>query len=305
MKSTLAIFILLFFVSSQVCRCADQQSAEKVTFATPDKEVIRQGGFVANFYYRRAVDPQKAVMLLGGSDGGLPIHSINEKTINMLVASGYCVLATAYFKEQGLPETLQSVPLEFFDTALAWLNKQPRVKKGGIAVIGTSKGGELALLLASRHPEVKAVVGIVPSGYVFQGIAPRLHTSSSWSYQGKDLPYVPYKVNQTFYQALQTYEFHDVYQQALENTEAAKKARIPVEKINGPILLLSGKKDQIWPSTNMCSEMIRTLKEKKFPFYYEHVAYEVDHRVGWYPEHWKKILEFLSEHYKERNRTSR
>jgi len=141
-------------------------------------------------------------------------------------------------------------------------------------------------------------VGIVPSAYVFQGIARRPHTNSSWSYQGSDLPYVPYRINLTFFKALKTYEFHDVYQQALENTEAKKQARIPVENVNGAILLISGKNDQMWPSTAMCDEIIATLKEKKFSLPYEHVAYDSDHGVSAQVQTWKKIVQFLEDNYK-------
>lgn len=259
--------------------------------------IVREGGLVADFYCSHSNEKQPVIILLGGSEGGLPMYG---DAVHTLVDSGYSVLATAYFKEEGLPQTLRSVPLEFFDKALLWLREHPKVMNGRVAVIGASKGGELALLLASRHLEVKAVVGISPSGHVFQGIANRNHTNSSWAYEGKDLSHVPYKNNLTLFRAVvfRNLKFHDVYKQALENTEAATKARIPVEKINGSILLLSGKNDEMWPSTRMCDDIMKLLKEKGFPFPHEHVAYDTDHGVGAESEAWKKILLFLANNYK-------
>src|SRR5581483_4943151 len=50
-----------------------------------------------------------AVLVLGGSEGGLPGF-----TSRMLAAHGYPSLALAYFKEPGLPQTLDRIPLEYF-----------------------------------------------------------------------------------------------------------------------------------------------------------------------------------------------
>jgi len=298
LKNTAVHGLLSILLLAQPSRSADEKPGGKGSLVAAEKELVREEGLVANFYCGQPDGAQPVILLLGGSNGGLPVHGTNKKAIDTLVNSGYSVLATAYFKEEGLPQTLRSVPLEFFDKALLWLRKHSKVKKGRVAVIGISKGGELALLLASRHPEIKAVVGIVPPAYVFQGIARRYHTNSSWSYEGKDLPYVPYKMNLTFFKAVMTSKFYNVYKQALENTEASEKARISVEKINGPILLLSGKKDQMWPSTSMCDDIIKMLKEKGFPFFHEHVAYDSGHGVGAQARTWKKVVDFLANNYK-------
>ena len=49
----------------------------------------------------------------------------------------------------GLPPTLSNIPLEYFETAIEWLQHQPRLDGGRIAVSGTSRGGELSLLLGA------------------------------------------------------------------------------------------------------------------------------------------------------------
>jgi len=290
---------------------------------------VREEGLAARFYFRRDAEPQLPIIFLGGSEGGVPNLDPKKKGIPF-VEAGYCVLATAYFKEAGLPETLMGVPLEFYDKAKAWLAKHPKVDQSGIAIVGGSKGGELALLLASRDPEVKCVVGIAPASHVFQGIpggdvlhwsklaqsaledcekepagetAGGFELTSSWSYQGEELPYVPIEYSVDLLKAIVTYEFHDVYQRALENTEAAEKTRIPVENIRGAVLLVSGKNDRMWPATKMCDDMVETLRKAKFSFPYEHAVYDIGHSIG--REQWKKIVEFMSEHYTKGRRARR
>jgi dienelactone hydrolase len=269
----------------------------------PKPESVQGEGLFARFYHpAKGNPPWQAIIMLSGSQGGLVTA---RRRIEPLIASGYCVLSTAYFKAEGLPQDLVSVPLEFYDRAKTWLAKNSKVAQGGVAVIGGSKGGELALLLASRDPHIRCVVGIVPASHVFQGIAPRFHMSSSWSYEGKDLPFVPYVFNATFSKAvMETHKFHDVYQEALANAgENAEAARIPVEKSNAAVLLLSGKKDQMWPSTDMCNTIVERLKQEKFPHVLKHVAYDTDHSVGSVREHWIEIATFLRKHYVIKGRT--
>jgi len=49
---------------------------------------------------------------------------------------------------------------------------------------------------------------------------------------------------------------------------------IPVENINGPVLLISGKKDVIWPSSDMSDMVIDRLTKYDHPYFYKHLSYE-------------------------------
>jgi dienelactone hydrolase len=73
--------------------------------------------FAGDFYCEPSAIPRPGILLLGGSEGGRPI-----KHWPMLLAqNGYAVLAVAYFKEKGSPNTLEMIPLEYFDIPIAWL----------------------------------------------------------------------------------------------------------------------------------------------------------------------------------------
>jgi hypothetical protein len=58
-------------------------------------------------------------------------------------------------------------------------------------------------------------------------------------------------------------------------------AEIPVENIHGPVLLLSGKDDQIWPSSLMAARVLERLRRHTHPYADQSVSYEA---VGhWIP----------------------
>jgi dienelactone hydrolase len=256
------------------------------------RQMVSTNGLKAVFYTpAKGTGPWQPVVMLSGSQGGM----IGGKRINRLIASGYCVITPEYL---GKGEELISVPLEFFDNTLDWLQNNPCVTQGGVAVVGGSKGGELALVLASRKKEIKAMVGLVPSSHVFKGIAKRPHRKSSWSYEGKDIPYLPYSNWKATYAFFSKGTFLNTYQSAWDKRDKYPKSRIPCEQSHAAILLLSGKNDTMWPSSLMCNEIINQLNECAYPFPLEHVAYDCGHEVGSKKEHWIKITDFLRKHYK-------
>jgi dienelactone hydrolase len=129
---------------------------------------------------------------LGGAGGGL-----SEGGAESFAREGFAALALAYFGLDGLPRELVEIPLEYFEGAIAWLKRRPMVDAGQVAVVGNSKGGELALLLGATFPrDVGAVVGYAPSAVVWQAMAfdrevyyggPR----SPWAIRGEAVPFVP------------------------------------------------------------------------------------------------------------------
>jgi pimeloyl-ACP methyl ester carboxylesterase len=147
--------------------------------------------------------------------------------------------------------------------------------------MGVSKGGELALLLGTRFLAVGAVIAYVPSSVVFQSLAPGYPRTSSWIYEERELAYVPFLITERYRASGQLVE---LYEDSLMNRVAAEAARIPVERIEGPILLLSGQDDTLWPSTQMASEVMERLREHKHRFTDRHFAYsDAGHFIARYP----------------------
>jgi dienelactone hydrolase len=223
------------------------------------------------------------VLALGGAGGGL-----SEGAAETFASEGFAALALAYFGLDGLPRELVEIPLEYFEGAIAWLKRHPMVHAGCVAVVGNSKGGELALLLGATYPkDVKAVVGYAPSAVVWQGIAfdrevyhggPR----SPWALRGEAVPFVPWarpsgpemvRMMESLLEdrPISTRAF---YERALQDETAVAAAGVAVEKIEAPVLLISGTDDRLWPSTRLSEMAIERLKAHDHPFPREHLRYE-------------------------------
>jgi dienelactone hydrolase len=229
---------------------------------------VRDDGLVARLYEPEKGGPHPGILVLGGSEGGIRSAEANAA---LLASRGYAALAVAYFGMEGLPQRLVGVPLDYLKKAIDWMSARETIDRRRLAVFGGSKGGELALLLASRFPALKTVVAYVPSHVVWQGIG---GAGSSWTYQGQPVPYVPYKGMPSTRGANQPLSLMPFYLGSLDNKESVSKATIPVEKINGPVLVISGKDDQLWPSSIMADMVVARLKEHRHPFKFEHLAYE-------------------------------
>ena len=54
----------------------------------------------------------------------------------------------------------------------------------------------------------------------------------------------------------------------------ADAARLPVERIRGPVLLVSSNRDEMWPAQRMAERMMARLDAAKFAHAHEHLAVE-------------------------------
>ncbi|MGC4074785.1 MAG: acyl-CoA thioester hydrolase/BAAT C-terminal domain-containing protein [Nibricoccus sp.] len=207
-----------------------------------------------------------AILMLGGSEGGFPDYYDTKG----FTEKGYACLVAGYFRTPHTTDRLELIPLEYFEAVIEQFRARPEVGNKKLVVWGGSKGGELALLLASRYPQINGVIAAVPSSVVFQGIGGQ--RVSSWSYKGESIPFVPY-ADYDFSKIVNN-EYVEAYRLSLEQKEFVEKATIPVENINGPVLILSGKADTMWPSSQMGAMIEKRLREKQFKHGYRHVSYE-------------------------------
>ncbi|HYX45065.1 MAG TPA: acyl-CoA thioesterase/BAAT N-terminal domain-containing protein, partial [Acidimicrobiales bacterium] len=111
--------------------------------------------------------PAPGVVVLGGSEGG---RRPALGTAALLAGHGLAALALAYFGEAGLPPTLVEVPVEAVGRALDRLAAHPAVSGRALGIVGSSRGGELALLAAATFPLVGAVVGWAASAVLWAGL---------------------------------------------------------------------------------------------------------------------------------------
>jgi dienelactone hydrolase len=174
-------------------------------------ERLAQTGLYGEYFRPSAPAAHAAVLLIGGSGGGLP----NGYAAGLLASHGFPVLSLAYFGEPGLPSELQRIPLEYFQHALEWLARQPEVDPERVAIVGVSRGGEAALLIGSSYPAlVRAVAAYVPSANV--NPSPLNRDLPAWTIGGSPIPNGP----------------------------------IALEQIAGPVFAVGAADDHLWPSSS-------------------------------------------------------
>lgn len=215
---------------------------------------LAEDGLVGALFLPAGEGPHPAIMILNGSGGG-----INEPRAALWASHGVAALALGYFGAPGLPKYISNTPLEYFARALDWLRARVHPKNGFVAVAGQSRGGELALLLGATFPEkVSAVLGYVPSAFVHGGQAAADPAAGlgrdgpCWTLNGKPLVH-QWQDNATaswkpYDEATDMRRNADAMRTALGDPVAMARARIPVERIAGPVLLISGGDDGAWPS---------------------------------------------------------
>jgi dienelactone hydrolase len=233
-----------------------------------DLKACDHQGLVGELLMPKGVANLPAIMVLGGSDGGI---GYARSVANEFAAQGYAALALAYFKEKGLPRKLIRIPLEYFSTALDWLKKQPRIDPTRIGIFGASKGAEAALLVASRHSGFVAVVAAAPSDVAWEGIDFRAKAAvgSSWSEGGKPVTFIPY--DRTGIAPMRS--LLNMYRRSRYAAGVDPGVLIPVERIPGSVLFLSGQDDGLWPSQEMADCAMVRLEKAAFAHEKRHVSY--------------------------------
>ena len=228
---------------------------------------VREDKFFGEFYRAaRKGYPGKAVIAFGGSMGTM---LINRMLAEKFADAGIAVMIIEYHGKDGLPEDLQDQPVEVVKYAAEWLKGAGYEK---IGVWGISMGTCLAVLAAANFPElISCVVAVSPMHMVTQ--AERKNDSgvregSSFALHGEPVPYAEWNMdsktfNRRYYRDCLKHK--DPYSRGIiedayrNNTNEA--ALLPVEKIKGSVLFISGKQDGMCPAFESSEFMMRRLDE--------------------------------------------
>jgi dienelactone hydrolase len=162
------------------------------------------------------------------------------------------------------------------------LRRLLRVFTDRLAVAGGSLGGQAALLVGATFPEVRAVVSIVGSGLIAQGISGdgflaimRNHIPP-WTWQGEPLPFLQNTVTPELERRVvagETIRMIESFLPAVEDPELVAAATIPVERIHGPVLLISAGDDRTWPCEQLSEIARNRLAAHDHHFEYLHLHY--------------------------------
>jgi dienelactone hydrolase len=238
------------------------------------RKVLHEGELRGVCFFPPGKGPFPAVLIVSGSGGG-----INEQRAALFVNHGYVSLTLGYFAYQDRPRYLTEIPLEYFEQAARWLQKQPAVDKEKLVITGASRGGELSLLLGATFPFFKTVVANVPSSQVWSGFGGEDGFSKpAWTHHGEPVLFhaadnegeMEFELSQA---AQEPIPLTPMFLKSLEDEEFIRTSTIPVENIQGAILLISGDDDQMWPSTLFCERVTERLKKTGFTYPYKHCRY--------------------------------
>ena len=253
----LGVFIVAYFV------------LDSFLFDGIRPQAINEQGFQANYFAQETSSNQACVVLIGGGQWG-------DYWAAEIAKQGYAGLSLPYVGAEGLPSLPEEIELEYFEKAFNWLATQQAVDAEKILVMGASRNAELSLVLASTFPElVGGVIAFAPSSVSWSNTVLPYNSDeimASWTYEGKAIPYIPMeKLKAGESDKLNTLAY---WSEGLTDSAALANAIIPIEKIKGPVLLLSGKDDKVWPSAQMADMLEARSKALSFAYPFENIQYE-------------------------------
>ncbi|WHI47611.1 alpha/beta hydrolase family protein [Microbulbifer sp. EKSA008] len=225
---------------------------------------VKHKNLVANLYLPKIEHKLPVVIAFGGSEGGLSTGNANGE---MIAPHGVAVLALAYFKEKGLPKTLDQIPMEYFVDAIDYLESHPSIDSSRIGIVGGSRGSEAAFLLAAMDSRIKSIAVTTPSKVAWYGLT---IPKSAWTFKDKDIPALGLGLDSNA-------KLIDRFNVALGNLNNVKKSLFKFENINGPILMVSAENDQVWPSYQMSKDIELYLQNKNFKYKVVHNSYKTGH----------------------------
>jgi dienelactone hydrolase len=228
------------------------------SWVAPDVTVteVAEAGVVGRLHLPPGAD-LPGLVIVGGSDGGLG----GPTTAALVSGHGVAALSIAYWNHPGTPDGLHDIDVEVVGRACDWLRLRPGVRDERPTVLGISRGGELAMLAGALMPErVGSVVSHVGSALVWGGFGAGVDDNdTAWRFAGRPVP--------------QMWEYPDDADRGLADPAMVAAAEIPIERIDGRVLLTSGEDDQIWRSTRLSEYAVRRAARCGAEDRVEHVAY--------------------------------
>ena len=225
-----------------------------------------------------------AVACFGGSEGGFESQLSNAAT---LAGHGFAALAACWITEADAAQNISLVPLERFGAALTWLVGRDEVDADRVAAMAISRGAEglLAAVVGGAAPGPTRMVLVSPSAVSWQalGSAGELPDTASWTRHGEPVPWVPVDTGLLMRQIVRNawtvgrdiahrrpslLRLRPAYERSLaaagllagasarsggtgHPTAAPPGSVLDASAVPGPMLLVAGADDELWPSEPM------------------------------------------------------
>ena len=230
---------------------------------------VHEPPVVGTFAHPNDGSPHPGVLVLHGSD------SVDLASAATLLASeGYSVLALRWFGIEDRPSHMVNVDLNDIDCAVTHMVNGEFVLGDKIAVIGLSRGAELALEVAAHNANVGLIIALSPSSIRQAGMGENYSFKDpAWVRNGEPLEWVNggngFGMMLSFLSSVirrkpmrQTRGFLGTLN---KNVEAVERSTIQVEQCKGPIVLIAGDDDGLWPSREYADRIVGRLKDLDWP----------------------------------------
>jgi dienelactone hydrolase len=185
------------------------------------------------------------VLVFGGAEGGMS----QVYGAALLAAHGFPAVTVAYFDWPGLPQALDGIALEYFETAGKILASQPQVDPRHILAMGYSRGSEAALLLADDFPKLfHGAVVYSPSAEV--NSASDNQARAAW----------------------------------ILGPRVVDPGPLILSHVDGPVLAFAGEQDAIWGSASSANAIVLELGMVHDRYLHQDFVYQdAGHGVGMQP----------------------
>lgn len=239
-------------------------------------------GFCAVF--SQIPEDGRAAIIIMNDDG--PEDFLSKIGLKWLNKLGVSAMAVGPEKEQ---KGLHSWPLEEVEQAVRFLKNKGYDR---IGICGLSAGSNMALSAAARIPDITLTIAMTPMDWVYWGtFKDKLDGASErpadgesvYTWRGEPLPYMPppwkhpdywKKIKEESRRRGDMIAGLDFHNRAEENHPLTEDIMIPVENIQGRLLLAGAEDDIIWDTCRGIRRMQRRLEERGSHCQYEVLFYE-------------------------------
>lgn len=199
------------------------------------------------------------VVVLGGSSG-----RIDLVRAGLFAERGVLAIALRWFGGEGQSPGICEIPIEIFSQAIDRLREEGCDR---IGIVGTSKGAEAALLVASYDLRVDIVVAVSPSSVVWANVGPgkdgfEWPLRSCFSRQGSPFPFVPHEAEALLsVNRLPPIHYLSLFKESLRSFAGhLLPAAIPIERSRAEIVLVAGGDDALRPSAAFAEALAARLE---------------------------------------------
>ncbi|XP_068211025.1 acyl-coenzyme A thioesterase 5-like isoform X6 [Palaemon carinicauda] len=201
---------------------------------------VRYGKVRGSLFLPPGDGPFPGIVDMFGTAGGLL-----EYRSAQFASRGFASLALAFFNYDDLPKGLEEFDIAYFEEAVEYLLKHEKVMNQNVGAVGVSKGGDLALSMATFIPEVKAAVSVNGCN---------ANVQSDLRVSSRIIPGLQFDISRAKIEdgAIDCFD-------VLEDSLSLPEAIIPIEEADANFLFLAGCDDKNWKSVEYADRAVDRL----------------------------------------------